>query len=77
MDNRGYGESDKPKNQKDYSVDKMADDVSNLAKHLGRDKFILVGHDWGGAIGYEESIYIMTFVLWNVQGVPRGVHMSV
>ena len=56
MDNRGYGESDKPKNQRDYSVDKLADDVANLAKHLGRDNFILVGHDWGGAIGYEESV---------------------
>ena len=56
MDNRGYGESDKPRNQRDYSVDKLADDVANLAKHLGRDNFILVGHDWGGAIGYEESV---------------------
>ena len=55
MDNRGYGESDKPKSQSFYSVDKLADDVANLAKHLGRDKFILVGHDWGGAIGYEVT----------------------
>ena len=59
MDNRGYGESDKPKHQRDYSVDKLADDVANLAKHLGRDKFILVGHDWGGAIGYEERICLI------------------
>ena len=59
MDNRGYGESDKPKNQRDYSVDKLADDVANLAKHLGRDNFILVGHDWGGAIGYEERVTII------------------
>ena len=68
MDNRGYGESDKPKHQRNYSVDKLADDVANLAKHLGRDKFILVGHDWGGAIGYEErvcfiDIFVPTLIL--------------
>ena len=56
MDNRGYGESDKPRHQRDYSVDKLAEDVANLAKHLGRDKFILVGHDWGGAIGYQVCL---------------------
>ncbi|MGB1583359.1 MAG: alpha/beta fold hydrolase, partial [Solirubrobacterales bacterium] len=45
----------KPKSQSDYSVDKLADDVANLAKHLGRDKFHLVGHDWGGAVVWGVS----------------------
>ena len=87
MDNRGYGESDKPKNQRDYSVDKLADDVANLAKHLGRDNFILVGHDWGGAIGYEESELIHVFALEHVgwpesqlklldKKKPRGVRIG-
>ena len=53
MDNRGYGETDKPSGIQNYSIDILADDVANLAKELGRKKFILVGHDWGGAIGYR------------------------
>ena len=53
VDNRGYGETDKPSGIQNYSIDILADDVANLAKELGRKKFILVGHDWGGAIGYR------------------------
>ena len=55
-DNRGYGETDKPSGIQSYSLDILADDVANLAKKLGREKFILVGHDWGGAIGYQVCL---------------------
>merc|ERR1719264_215128 len=53
VDNRGYGETDKPSGIQNYSIDILADDIANLSKKLGREKFILVGHDWGGAIGYH------------------------
>ncbi len=52
MDNRGYGGTDKPSGITKYNVELIADDIANLAKGLGRKKFILVGHDWGGAVGY-------------------------
>lgn len=52
-DNRGYGDTDKPVGITNYSVDYLCDDIKNLIKGLGKDKCILVGHDWGGAIGYQ------------------------
>nr|ACO14929.1 Abhydrolase domain-containing protein 7 [Caligus clemensi] len=53
MDNRGYNESDKPENIRDYAVDKLANDVKEVVQLLGYDKCILVGHDWGGSICYR------------------------
>lgn len=53
VDNRGYGDSDKPCGMEHYSIDQLADDIANLAKALGRKKIILVGHDWGGNICYQ------------------------
>ncbi len=52
-DLRGYGDSEKPTGIDQYVIDKLVDDVLNLVKGLGRDKCILVGHDWGGGIGYS------------------------
>lgn len=53
IDQRGYGQSDKPKNVEDYHINNMADDINALVKSLGREKFILIGHDWGAAVGFN------------------------
>ena len=52
LDNRGYGDSDKPNGLDNYMVDKLSTDIKNLVEALGRKDCILVGHDWGGVIGY-------------------------
>lgn len=52
IDNRGYGDSEKPTGIDQYHLDKLADDVKHVIQALGREKCILLGHDWGGAIGY-------------------------
>ena len=54
-DNRGYGDSDKPYGINNYHINMLVDDVMNLVKGLGRQNCILVGHDWGGIIGYKVS----------------------
>jgi epoxide hydrolase 4 len=36
IDQRGYGDSDKPEGINEYHINKMADDINALAKHLGR-----------------------------------------
>jgi pimeloyl-ACP methyl ester carboxylesterase len=51
-DQRGYGHSDKPKGRHAYTIDKLADDVIGVADALGRERFRLVGHDWGGIVSW-------------------------
>jgi len=53
VDMRGYGESDKPRAIKDYTMDKLVADIKELIPALGHEKCILVGHDWGGAVAWS------------------------
>ncbi|MCY6958341.1 alpha/beta fold hydrolase [Clostridium brassicae] len=48
IDQRGFGESDKPYTGYDY--DRLSDDVRGVVDALKLKKFILVGHSTGGAI---------------------------
>lgn len=48
IDQRGFGESDKP--FKGYDYDRLADDVRKVVEVLGLDDFTLLGHSTGGAI---------------------------
>ncbi len=52
-DQRGYGLSDKPTGRLAYRLDTLADDVLGLADALGRERFAVVGHDWGGALAWH------------------------
>lgn len=56
IDCRGYGDTDKPSGIHNYDINVLADDISNLAKALKCDTFTLVGHDWGGMIGYQVCL---------------------
>lgn len=58
-DLRGYGDSSKPEGEKDhstYSKRPMALDGVEVMKHLGYDKFLMVGHDRGGRVGRRMAI---------------------
>ena len=58
IDNRGYGESEKPTDLDKYHVKELADDIKALVESLGVRRFTLVGHDWGGAICWTfASLY--------------------
>lgn len=52
-DLRGYGGTEKPADG--YDIDTLAKDVVDVIDGLGRDKAHVVGHDWGGAIGYHVA----------------------
>jgi len=52
-DLRGYGRSDAPGGVYDYTLDKLRADVLGLLDALKIDKVHLVGHDWGGLIGWQ------------------------
>ena len=49
-DLRGYPVSDYPGNG--YDVFTLTDDINQLITELGLDKPILLGHDWGGFLGW-------------------------
>jgi epoxide hydrolase 4 len=51
-DQRGYNLSSKPDGVAAYHLDRVADDVVALADSYGADTFDVVGHDWGGIVGW-------------------------
>ena len=51
-DQRGYGRSDKPRGVGAYQLDLLAADVVGLIAARGRDRAAVIGHDWGGAVGW-------------------------
>jgi len=52
VDQRGYGESDKPRGVENYTTAKLLNDVRGVISGLGYKSCIVVCHDWGGAIGW-------------------------
>ena len=51
-DQRGYNLSDKPTALRDYTRDVLAADVVGLMDHFEVERGLVVGHDWGGAVGW-------------------------
>src|SRR3989442_10039502 len=68
-DMRGYTLSSKPAEVDQYQVKYMVEDLRALAEKLGHKKFILVAHDWGGAIAWAFAIahpdYLEKLVIIN------------
>jgi pimeloyl-ACP methyl ester carboxylesterase len=50
---RGYGESDKPRGVANYRIDALVSDVAGLIDAAGARRVTLVGHDWGGLVAWE------------------------
>src|SRR5947209_4771231 len=57
IDQRGYNLSDKPAGVENYDLRLLVGDVLAVIKHLGRDKAIIVGHDWGGMVAWQFAIH--------------------
>jgi len=55
-DMRGYNLSSKPAEVDQYQVKYLVEDLRALAEKLGHKKFILVAHDWGGAVAWAFAI---------------------
>ncbi|NOT60790.1 MAG: alpha/beta hydrolase [Acidobacteria bacterium] len=62
IDQRGYNLSDKPKGIESYDMRLLAADVAAVIKHHGRQKAIVVGHDWGGAVAWTVAMYMPQMV---------------
>lgn len=76
IDQRGYNLSDKPKGVENYDVRLLVGDVAAVIKSLGKDKAIIVGHDWGGLVAWQVALNLpqMTekLIILNLPH-PRGL----
>lgn len=62
-DMRGYGRSTVHSEHKDYALREIVQDIIELLDHLGAEKAVFVGHDWG------------TPVVWSIaQHHPQRCH---
>ncbi len=56
FDQRGYSPGARPNGVDAYTIDRMVGDVIGVADALGFDRFHLVGHDWGAAVGWSVAM---------------------
>jgi len=80
-DHMGCGFSDKPQDYS-YTLKTHIDNLESLLAHLGIEKFSLVVHDWGGAIGMGlavrfpekvESIVVMNTAAFPSHRIPLRI----
>ena len=69
IDQRGYNLSDQPSGVENYAMEKLVADVAAVVKQSGRDKAVIVGHDWGGAVAW-------TFAMTNPEMTDRLVVLN-
>jgi pimeloyl-ACP methyl ester carboxylesterase len=76
MDQRGYNLSGKPEGVENYDMRLLAGDVIAVIRHLGRERAIVAGHDWGGAVAWSVAMYspqwVEKLVILNLPH-PRGL----
>jgi pimeloyl-ACP methyl ester carboxylesterase len=75
-DQRGYGLSSKPEETTDYDIDALTGDIVGLMDHLGVEKAILAGHDWGGIVVWQAPLIhpgrIAGVIGLNTPFIPRA-----
>ncbi len=56
FDHRGHGASDKPDNRGAYTMERLANDIVQLADAVGLDTFRLLGHSMGGMVSRKVAL---------------------
>jgi pimeloyl-ACP methyl ester carboxylesterase len=54
-DQRGYSPGARPPGAVSYRLSELVDDALGMADALGARRFHLVGHDWGGIVGWAAA----------------------
>lgn len=71
-DQRGFSPQARPEKVKDYDIRSLANDVVGLADAFGFEKFQLIGHDWGSAIGWAVvALHPARVKSWTAMSVPH------
>jgi len=55
-DQRGYGLTSRPEAVTDYDIEHLTGDLVGLLDHLGVEKAIFCGHDWGGIVVWQMAL---------------------
>jgi pimeloyl-ACP methyl ester carboxylesterase len=55
-DQRGYGLTSRPQAVTDYDMEHLTGDLVGLLDHLGVEKAIFCGHDWGGIVVWQMPL---------------------
>jgi epoxide hydrolase 4 len=56
-DQRGYNLSDKPEDMEAYVLEELGKDIVGLIRAAGRQKAVIIGHDWGGIVAWWLGIH--------------------
>jgi epoxide hydrolase 4 len=56
-DLRGHNLSSKPQDVHRYLTCSLVEDIRQLVAHLGHERFVLVGHDVGGAVAWSFAMH--------------------
>jgi pimeloyl-ACP methyl ester carboxylesterase len=76
MDQRGYNLSDKPADVAQYDMAYLVADVEAVIHDAGRERAVVVGHDWGGAVAWTLAMLrpavVERLVVLNLPH-PRGL----
>ena len=68
-DQRGYNRSEKPSGVSPYHIEELAADVAEIVEAHGCESAGIVGHDWGGAVGWWLAMHrperVSSFVAVN------------
>jgi pimeloyl-ACP methyl ester carboxylesterase len=72
FDQRGYSPGARPESVADYVIGELIADVLAIADAVGFERFHLVGHDWGSAVGWNLVLRHPERVLtWTALSVPH------
>lgn len=75
-DQRGYGKSSAPEAISDYGIRNLTDDLLGILDHIGEDKAVFVGHDWGAMVVWQMALLhpdrVAGVIGMSVPFLPRG-----
>ena len=55
-DLRGYNLSESPPDVEDYEIEVLTEDVQRLIEHCGRERAVIISHDWGGVVAWRFAM---------------------
>jgi pimeloyl-ACP methyl ester carboxylesterase len=75
-DQRGYGLSSRPEAVEAYDLEALTGDMVRLLDHLGVEKAVFCGHDWGGFVVWQMPVRhpdrVAGVIGLNTPFVPRA-----
>jgi pimeloyl-ACP methyl ester carboxylesterase len=72
FDQRGYSPNARPSGVEAYHLNQLSSDVLAVANRVGFEKFHLLGHDWGAAVGCKTVMENPTKILtWTALSIPH------